>query len=208
VKLQTLQAELSRLERRRATLQKRIQVRSEKVFRELPRRVGLKNIDELLVQLLPYASKEVRANMNGGTTRVLRALVSPPVPSKPSRGTRYSADVKATVKRALEMGGRATDIAVQHGLSLATVKAWKKVWGLRRRDGRIKKTAAGHVHSKGQHHSAELKAAVRRDIEAGAMTAKEIAAKHHILVTTLKGWKRDWRLTRKYKKKAGKARAK
>src|SRR4029079_11875971 len=67
--LQTLQAQLSQLERKRQQLEKRIKDRASKQYAALPKKVGLKNIDDLILNLLPYGSSGLRSrlNQNGGT---------------------------------------------------------------------------------------------------------------------------------------------
>ena len=135
--LQTLQAELSRLERRRQTLEKRIKARASKQYAALPARVGLKSIDELILQLLPFGSNTLRSKLNASHAG---NGASAPVgkrrgrPSLRSRGTRYGADVKAAVKRAVEEGGKTVaQISREYGPSVFSIKDWKKKWGLTRK---------------------------------------------------------------------------
>ena len=136
--LQTLQAELNRLERRRQTLEKRIKSRASKQYAALPARVGLKSIDELIVKLLPYGSSGLRSKLgtsspgNGSSVTVAGPRRGRP-PSR-SRGTRYGADVKAAVKRAVEEGGKTVaQISREFGPSVFSIKDWKKKWGLTRK---------------------------------------------------------------------------
>jgi hypothetical protein len=135
--LQSLQAELSRLERRRLTLEKRIKARASKQFAALPARVGLKSIDELILQLLPFGSNSLRSKLNAGHTG--NGAVAPAGkrrgrPPLRSRGTRYNADVKAAVKKAVEEGGKTVaEISREYGPSVFSIKDWKKKWGLTRK---------------------------------------------------------------------------
>jgi hypothetical protein len=140
--LQTLQAELNRLERRRQTLEKRIKARSSKQFAALPAKVGLKSIDELILQLLPYGSTGLRSKLGGEHAGNGAAAAAPPDtggkrrgrPPLRSRGTRYGADVKAAVKRAVEAGGKTVEqISREYGPSVFSIKDWKKKWGLIRK---------------------------------------------------------------------------
>jgi hypothetical protein len=137
--LQTLQAELNRLERRRQTLEKRIKARASKQFAALPARVGLKSIDELILQLLPFGSTSLRSKLNSGhagngaaaPTATGKRRGRPPLRS---RGTRYGADVKAAVKKAVEEGGKTVaEISREYGPSVFSIKDWKKKWGLTRK---------------------------------------------------------------------------
>src|SRR5690349_8904568 len=129
--LQNLQAQLNQLERKRQQLEKRIKDRASKQYAALPKKVGLKNIDDLIIQLLPYGSSGLRSRLNqngaaAGTTGKRRGR-----PPRRSRGTRYTADVKAAVKRAVEAGGRTVaEISREFGPSVFSIKDWKKQWGL------------------------------------------------------------------------------
>lgn len=138
--LQTLQAELNRLERRRETLEKRIKARASKQFAALPARVGLKSIDELILRLLPYGSNGLRSKLHPSRSGD-GAAASAAAPGKRrgrpplrSRGTRYGSDVKAAVKRAVEEGGKTVaQISREYGPSVFSIKDWKKKWGLTRK---------------------------------------------------------------------------
>jgi hypothetical protein len=132
--LQTLQAELDRLERRRQTLEKRIKERSSKQYAALPARVGLKSIDELILKLLPFGSTGLRSRLSArpadGLSLTGKRRGRPP---SRSRGTRYSADVKAAVKRAVEEGSKTVaQISREYGPTVFSIKDWKKKWGLTR----------------------------------------------------------------------------
>ena len=132
--LQTLQAQLSQLERKRQQLEKRIKDRASKQYAALPKKVGLKNIDDLILNLLPYGSSGLRSrlNQNGGTLPGGSGKRRGRPPRK-SRGTRYTADVKAAVKRAVEAGGKTVaEISREFGPSVFSIKDWKKQWGLTR----------------------------------------------------------------------------
>jgi hypothetical protein len=135
--LQSLQAELNRLERRRETLEKRIKDRAHKQYAALPARVGLKSIDELILQLLPFGSTSLRSKLNSGHAGNGAAAPTGKrrgrSPSR-SRGTRYGADVKAAVKKAVEEGGKTVaQISREYGPSVFSIKDWKKKWGLTRK---------------------------------------------------------------------------
>jgi hypothetical protein len=131
--LQNLQAQLNQLERKRQQLEKRIKDRASKQYAALPKKVGLKNIDDLIIELLPYGSSGLRSRLNHnganpGTTGKRRGR-----PPNKSRGTRYTADVKAAVKRAVEAGGKTVaEISREFGPSVFSIKDWKKQWGLTR----------------------------------------------------------------------------
>jgi hypothetical protein len=129
--LQALQAQLNQLERKRQQLEKRIKERAARQYAALPAKLGLKSIDDLIIQLLPYGSSSLRSRLNqhvapaGGKRRGR--------PPRRSRGTRYSAEVKAAVKRAVEAGDRTVaEISREYGPSVFSIKDWKKQWGLTR----------------------------------------------------------------------------
>ena len=129
--LQSLQAELSKLERKRVALEKRIKARASAQYAALPARVGLKSIDDLIVKLLPYGSKGLRARLGSGASEGGKRRGRPP---RRSRGTRYTSDVKAAVKAAVEAGGKTVaEISREYGPSVFSIKDWKKKWGLTRK---------------------------------------------------------------------------
>jgi hypothetical protein len=132
--LQTLQAQLSQLERKRQQLEKRIKDRASKQYAALPKKVGLKNIDDLIINLLPYGSSGLRSRLNqNGTSADGATGKRRGRPPRKSRGTRYTADVKAAVKRAVEAGGKTVaEISREFGPSVFSIKDWKKQWGLTR----------------------------------------------------------------------------
>jgi hypothetical protein len=131
--LQSLRAKLLQVERQRQRLQKRIQTSSKKQLEALPAKVGLKSIDDLILELMPYASPRVRARsrLNGeaeaeGTPGVRKAGR----PAK-SKGTRYTADTKNAIKAALEKGGMTVaQLSEKYGASSFSINQWKKRWGL------------------------------------------------------------------------------
>ena len=131
--LQNLQAQLSQLERKRQQLEKRIKERASRQFASLPAKLGLKNIDDLIIQLLPYGSSGLRARLSKNGAAASLTGKRRGRPPRKSRGTRYTADVKAAVKRAVEAGGKTfAEISREFGPSVFSIKDWKKQWGLTR----------------------------------------------------------------------------
>jgi hypothetical protein len=97
--------------------------------------VGLKNIDDLIIHLLPYGSSGLRSRLgqNGAAHSPEDTGKRRGRPPRKSRGTRYTADVKAAVKRAVEAGGKTVaEISREYGPSVFSIKDWKKQWGLTR----------------------------------------------------------------------------
>ena len=140
--LQTLQAQLTKLERKRALLEKRIKARASRQFASLPAKVGLKSIDDLILQLLPYGSSGLRSRLGRMEAATASAVATLGAalgkrrgrPPRKSRGTRYTAEVKAAVKKAVEAGGKTVaQISKEYGPSVFSIKDWKKQWGLTRK---------------------------------------------------------------------------
>jgi hypothetical protein len=142
--LQNLRAKLSRVERERNKLEQQIKSGSKKQLEALPGRVGLKTIDELILELLPYASPRIKAKIvtNGsGVSAAPRrgrppknangSEAAPAASGAKSKGTRYSPELKESIKKALEEGGMTvSQISEQYGASPFSINQWKKSWGL------------------------------------------------------------------------------
>jgi hypothetical protein len=129
--LQSLRAKLLQVERQRQKLQKRIQTTSKKQLEALPAKVGLKSIDDLILELMPYASARIR-----GKTKPNGAEAGEPAsrrarPPAKSKGTRYTAATKEAIKAALEKGGMTVaQLSEKYGASSFSINQWKKRWGL------------------------------------------------------------------------------
>ena len=143
--LQTLRAKLTKVERQRSKLEQQIQANAKKQLDALPARVGLKTIDDLILELVPYASPSIRARLmtNGSGSSVSTGTGRPrgrprknaaPTESAAavkSKGTRYTQDVKDSIKKALEEGGlTVAAISEKYGASPFSINQWKKSWGL------------------------------------------------------------------------------
>jgi DNA-binding NtrC family response regulator len=136
--LESLQAELNKIERRRAKLEQQIKSQAEALYTALPRKVGLRSVDELVVALAPYASTAVRQKLQGAAPAkpsAAKPAVQKAAPKKgaPSRGprARHSEEEKAAVRRAIQEGKLTmSQIATKHGIPLDTLKKWKRNWGM------------------------------------------------------------------------------
>jgi hypothetical protein len=134
--LQSLQHQLKKVEQRQRQLQSRLERRAAKEFTSLPAKVGLKSVDALILCLAPYASPRLRNRVgaNEGATRVSPGRADPRGRSK---GTRYSAAVKAEVKAAMSKGGQtAAELSERFGPSVFSINLWKKQWGFVKARGR------------------------------------------------------------------------
>ena len=142
--LQTLRAKLTKVERERSKLEQQIQANAKKQLDALPAKVGLKTIDDLILELVPYASPSIRAKLmtNGSGSSVSTGSGRPrgrprknAAPTEAatvkSKGTRYTQDVKDSIKKALEEGGlTVAAISEKYGASPFSINQWKKSWGL------------------------------------------------------------------------------
>jgi hypothetical protein len=127
--LQSLQLQLKKVEQRQRRLQNRLERRAAKEFTSLPAKVGLRSVDALILCLAPYASPRLRNRVgaNEGATRGHSARATS---GGRSKGTRYSAAIKAEVKAAMSKGGQtAAQLSERFGPSVFSINLWKKQWG-------------------------------------------------------------------------------
>jgi transposase-like protein len=135
--LQSMRTQLTRLERQKLALERRIRDRHEKQeerFTSLPSRLGLKTVDSLIYALAHYASPMLRARIqqlgrNGAPSTNgdgVAPLTAPPT-------VRFSQEAKNDVRAAL-IEGKESVVALsrKHGPSIATIHAWKRGWNLTR----------------------------------------------------------------------------
>lgn len=146
MRLDTLRAELQKLRQKEEKLQEQMK-KATSVYTTLPKKVGLKNMDELIKELLPLASLNLRHRLNGsapGKKVVVKTAkaapakkVSRPVPAKTAaksvRGKQpaYSDQLKAAVRQDMAEGKLTTpEISKKHNVGTDTLKKWKRKWGL------------------------------------------------------------------------------
>jgi len=139
MKLESLQLELKRTQERAKKLQTQIANREKAVYTGLPRKVGLKSIDELINALAPYASSAMRAKFESRSSSTSQPAAATSTqtgtksaPAKSSKRVlgQYSNDLKKTVRLAMEKGVDGRSISREHNIPYATLKKWKKRWGL------------------------------------------------------------------------------
>jgi transposase len=135
--IQTLEAELKKIERQRALLSKRILARKARQFTSLPAKVGLRSVDELILSLSEYASPKLRGSLTGNGVQAIRRKASARKVARRGRPARYGEEVRASVRKLLEQG-QMTSAAIgkKLGVSPYTIKDWKKQWGLSKKRGR------------------------------------------------------------------------
>lgn len=146
MKLEALQAELNKVERRRIQLEQQIKARATALYTSLPGKVGLKSVDALVLALAPYASPAIQQKLQVPATMPMKIVPAKAAPAKgasakaaPAKATRatknrkrrYSDEKKAAIRRGLQEGKLTTkQISTKHGLPINTVKKWKRQWRL------------------------------------------------------------------------------
>jgi hypothetical protein len=141
--MQMIEARLKKVEREREKLTRQLEGSRRKQFSALPAKYGLKNMDEFISALLPYAS-------NAFAEKLGRKSQPAPAPKQPSTNgahsgngassgngagsdsrRRYSPAQQSAVKAALEKGDKTVaEISQELEVSPFTIVAWKKRWGL------------------------------------------------------------------------------
>ena len=138
--IQTLEAQLKKIERQRALLSKRIAARKARQFTSLPGKVGLRSVDALILSLSPYASPKLRATLTGNGAQPIRRKPLSTKVVRRGRPARYGDEVRASVRKLLEQG-QMTSAAIgkRCRVSPYTIKDWKKQWGLSKTRRRVSK---------------------------------------------------------------------
>lgn len=138
--IQLIEAKLRKIDAERERLHRELETRRLKQFTSLPAKVGLRNVDQLIISLAPYASAQLRARLTvNGTAAASR-------PGRPSssktvgsarngstgrRNARYTDQQRAAVKEALAKGDRTVaQISKALGVAEPSIIDWKKKWGL------------------------------------------------------------------------------
>src|SRR5688572_22601026 len=99
--IQTLEAQLKKIERQRALLSKRIAARKARQFTSLPGKVGLRSVDALILSLSPYASSKLRGALTGNGAQAIRLgrMGSAKKVARRGRPARYGDEVRASVRK-------------------------------------------------------------------------------------------------------------
>jgi helix-turn-helix, Psq domain len=147
MKLDSLNAELRKVERRRLQLEQKIKAQSALLFKSLPGKVGLKSVDALVLALVPYASPALQQRIEGAVSAQASKAAAPkranpaiaaPMKStaakapKQTRGRAGHPEEKMTAARRAFQDGKLTirEISTKHGVPTDTLKKWKRKWGL------------------------------------------------------------------------------
>jgi hypothetical protein len=151
MRLNTLQTELARIERRRVLLQEQLNKEAKSVYASLPAKVGLRTVDALILALAPYASPFLRAKLSrpaAGAKSVAVAVHSVPAakaaPQNAKKGRKRpparSAEQKTAVREAFKDGKLTTrEISNKYAVPYNTLKKWKTVWRMTKARPRGKK---------------------------------------------------------------------
>lgn len=121
--IQSIEAELRRVERRSEQLRKQLEDRKRKQFTSIPAKYGFKSMDLFIAALSPYASRRLKSPSKSAAT-------SKTTSARPGY-TRYTDQHKARVKAALAKGDKTVrEISKQTGVSEYAIIDWKEAWGL------------------------------------------------------------------------------
>jgi hypothetical protein len=131
--IQSLEAQLKKIEKQRNLLTKRLETRKARQFTSLPAKVGLRSVDELILSLTPYASSKLRNLAGNGTQHIRRGRkkVSAKKATRRGRASPFRQEIRDSVREALNKGEMTSaEVGRKFGVSPYTIKDWKKKWGL------------------------------------------------------------------------------
>jgi hypothetical protein len=141
MKIETIKAQLSRVERQRSVLRQRMDELRRRELSKLPQQVGLETIDELILALVEHASPSLRERLSRSDD-----TDSPDTENGPgnTRRARFPAELRARIRAELEAGGKSVaQISREYGPSHPTIMGWKREWGLTRPRGRTPSSSGG-----------------------------------------------------------------
>ena len=138
VNVDQLRSELDELDKSKRDIERLIERKRLLMLKALPSVHGFDNMDAFIRTLAHFASKELRERIDAAQ------------PASPRRGKprSYPAELRVAVRKALEAGESASQIARAQGVSLGTLIRWKKLWGVGSRRGeprttRVRRSAEG-----------------------------------------------------------------
>jgi hypothetical protein len=141
MKIESIKAQLSKVERQRSVLRQRMDELRRRELAKLPQHVGLSTIDELILVLVEHASPSLRE-------RLARIDSSDAADaghgSDNTRRARFPPELRQRIRAELEAGGKSVaQISREYGPSHPTIMGWKREWGLTRPRGRTPPSASG-----------------------------------------------------------------
>jgi hypothetical protein len=126
----TQDVELNALLREQQRIAKQIEHKRAAQLRTLHTQLGYANINELIAALQSASSAPTNGHGTNGAAAPLEAKKTRGAKAG-TNGARYSDEVKAAVKSAIEKReGTARQIASRYEISLPTLNIWKRSWGL------------------------------------------------------------------------------
>jgi len=130
VNLERLRSELDELQDRRNGLDRLIERKKLLMLKALPSVHGFESMDAFIGTIAQFASSDLRQRIDAAQ------------PASPRRGKprSYPAELRVAVRKALEAGESASQIARAQGVSLGTLIRWKKLWGVGSRRGEPRTT--------------------------------------------------------------------
>lgn len=122
--LDNLNAALQKVEKRKEAIERSIMECRARELAALPRRLGLPDLDSLILELLPHASPALRERLDV-------SVGGPPLPE--AKGTRqpFSDPVRRAVEWELTQGVKPiAELSREYGPSRRTIMNWKRNLGL------------------------------------------------------------------------------
>jgi len=117
-----MRSEVEQLRRSQGDIERLIQRKQVLILKALPATHGYPSMDAFIHALARFATPSLRN----------RVGVPPRETSPRKKGRRYDANVRASVRQALEAHEPAASIAKVLGVSLGTIAKWKREWGIGR----------------------------------------------------------------------------
>jgi len=130
MKIDSMKAQLSKIERQRHALTRQIQALQEKRLAALPAQVGLGSIDNLILALMPHASSTLRTKLQGAEVDGAEGEGAGYLNGNGKRA-RFPEALKAQIKTELETGKKSVaQLSREYGPSHPTIMGWKREWGM------------------------------------------------------------------------------
>jgi hypothetical protein len=132
MKIDSMKAQLSKIERQRHALTRQIQALQEKRLAALPAQVGLGSIDNLILALMPHASSTLRTKLQGVEADGAEGEgAGAGYLNGNGKRARFPEALKAQIKTELETGKKSVaQLSREYGPSHPTIMGWKREWGM------------------------------------------------------------------------------
>ena len=131
VNVERLRSEVDELQKSRNDIDRLIERKNLLILKAIPGVYGFESMDALIGTLAQFASNDLRERIGASPPSLRRGG---------GKGRRYPAELRVTVRKALEAGESASQIARAQGVSLGTLIRWKKLWGVGSRRGEPRTT--------------------------------------------------------------------